>query len=715
MDAILNYIAQWILWIAEKVVAAMANLLDYFVDWLNRAFQSIFDWFESVFTQFANYLNTVIEGLINSFNKILDGISELVNKIWEKFIELTNGVIDTIREFVENIWSQLRTTIESIVSTVTTWVENIAQSVIDLIQRGVEAVASVAETVKTTILNWVDIVIDVIERVYSDVVSRLSVALETFLGGADALIMSIEQRLSQLKEAFADMAVDIVQAISDTAEETIAPIRDSLKDMMSDLVEWATPEETSAMLTEFSSITAGEMTATQLRTFYSTLVKKMVPSSRLWRSVFFSIAAIAGAIPLLMQLGSISGQVALQEVARQLPYALFTPADVTGAWRRGLVSEAYAIDTIQRQGYSEDNARIILDLSEQVPQEGDLLHLWHRGLIKENTLNTALHQRGLNDEYKEGLKEASFLIPPVTDLITMAVREAFSPEVAERFGQYEDYPDELTGWGEKQALSETWSKRYWASHWALPSPYQGFEMLHRGVIGEEDLNLLLRALDVMPFWRDRLTQIAYTPFTRVDIRRMHRVGVMTEDEVLRAYQDIGYDAVKARKMTDFVLLLNEPAKADDEEELKTLSRSSVIGFYTDGLIDRARALQLLLELGYTDNAAHLYIDSADLEEERKDRKEEISLIISLAKAGIITFVQAEDRLRKVGLETREVAKAITDLVREQERVIKLPSRSEGERMYKIGVITEKEYKELLVVLGYAPKWEKAYLAMAKKT
>ncbi|GAH93918.1 unnamed protein product, partial [marine sediment metagenome] len=44
-------------------------------------------------------------------------------------------------------------------------------------------------------------------------------------------------------------------------------------------------------------------------------------------------------------------------------------------------------------------------------------------------------------------------------------------------------------------------------HWSLPSPSQGFEMLHRGVIDEAELNMLLRALDIMPFWREKLTKV----------------------------------------------------------------------------------------------------------------------------------------------------------------------------------------------------------------
>ena len=62
-------------------------------------------------------------------------------------------------------------------------------------------------------------------------------------------------------------------------------------------------------------------------------------------------------------------------------------------------------------------------------------------------------------------------------------------------------------------------------------------MLHRGVIDTAELDMLLRAQDVMPFWRDRLTAIAYRPLTRVDVRRMYKQGVLnvikTKDMMMR--------------------------------------------------------------------------------------------------------------------------------------------------------------------------------------
>ncbi|GAH60596.1 unnamed protein product, partial [marine sediment metagenome] len=105
-------------------------------------------------------------------------------------------------------------------------------------------------------------------------------------------------------------------------------------------------------------------------------------------------------------------------------------------------------------------------------------------------LGGELRKIGIHPAYHDIYKELAYPIPPVADIITMAVREAFSPEIAARFGQYEDYPPDFEYWAERKGLSKEWSQRYWAAHWALPSAQQGFEMLHRGVVNNDELDLL---------------------------------------------------------------------------------------------------------------------------------------------------------------------------------------------------------------------------------
>jgi hypothetical protein len=221
----------------------------------------------------------------------------------------------------------------------------------------------------------------------------------------------------------------------------------------------------------------------------------------------------------------------------------------------------------------------------------------------------------------------------------MAVREAFTPAIAARFGQYEDLPPDFVEWVGKKGLSKEWASRYWAAHWSLPSPQQGFEMLHRGVIGIDDVNMLMRALDIMPFWRDKLIQIAYRPLSRVDVRRMFALGVLNVSGVRRAYTDIGYNDYNADLMTQFTIKYTEGIKEraeaatikaearveeakekaiqkEEEAKRKALipkiaewTTTQTLKFLTMKLIKEERAREEFTLLGYNEERINVYIAS----------------------------------------------------------------------------------------------------------
>ncbi|GAI66739.1 unnamed protein product, partial [marine sediment metagenome] len=124
-------------------------------------------------------------------------------------------------------------------------------------------------------------------------------------------------------------------------------------------------------------------------------------------------------------------------------------------------------------------AQKYLDAVLTKPASQDLIAYQLRKDPSLSGLEDDLRKIGIHPDYIDVYKTLAYPIPPVADIITMAVREAFSPEIAARFGQYQDYPPAFEEWAQKKGLSKEWSQRYWAAHWSLPSAQQGFEMLHR--------------------------------------------------------------------------------------------------------------------------------------------------------------------------------------------------------------------------------------------
>ncbi|MBA7556857.1 hypothetical protein ES705_49580 [subsurface metagenome] len=117
----------------------------------------------------------------------------------------------------------------------------------------------------------------------------------------------------------------------------------------------------------------------------------------------------------------------------------------------------------------------------------------------------------------------------------------------------------------------------------------------------------------MPYWRDKLIQVAYTPLTRVDVRRMYNLKIIGEEQVLKAYKDIGYNDENARYMTDFTIAYYQQSE-------KNLTRSNIMDGYKRQYFSFNEATTMLQELGYDDVEAEFYTAKADYDNEVTKKK-----------------------------------------------------------------------------------------------
>lgn len=306
-------------------------------------------------------------------------------------------------------------------------------------------------------------------------------------------------------------------------------------------------------------------------------------------------------------------RLALHNLAYDVPNPMLL---VQGCLMKGLSNEEIA-KNISYGGIHPSYSELYYNGILTKPSTQDLIAYELRREPSLNNLSRELTKTGIHPDYHNLYKELAYQIPPVADIITMAVREAFTPDIARRFGQYEGLPAEYVEWVQKKGLSKEWAERYWAAHWSLPSPQQGFEMLHRGIINRDDLFMLLRALDIMPFWRDKLVNMAYTLFTRIDIRRMYNIGVMSEGDVKSAYISLGYNDYNAGLMTQFVIKLKQQADqraraaAAKAAEIKpaTWTATQTLSFLKKTLITPERAKRELQLLGYDEEHISVFLAS----------------------------------------------------------------------------------------------------------
>jgi len=319
-------------------------------------------------------------------------------------------------------------------------------------------------------------------------------------------------------------------------------------------------------------------------------------------------------------------------------------------------------------------------------------------------------------------------IPSVSDLVRFELREVFRPSFRRELLREAPSSDFLK-WMKKQGYDKFWAESYWAAHWDLPSITQGFEMFHRLRPGRvppdvqftrADLERLLKQQDVLPFYRPRLTAIAYLPITRVDIRRMYRLGVIDEKEVEERYKDLGYSPEDAKLLAEYTI-------KDVGREERAVSKSDLVKLYVEGLIPASEFRSELRNLGYKDEDVERLWRLANIMRTRREKKEERGRWLSLSRyekmleAGLITEAEFKQRLVELGFSPQ----AILDEMKffeefrakqqeaKRERVRRL-SLTQMTKAYKEGIISEDQLRSYMAERGYAASDIDIWLTLVRR-
>lgn len=365
----------------------------------------------------------------------------------------------------------------------------------------------------------------------------------------------------------------------------------------------------------------------------------------------------------LVGVGKILGAEGVYSVSRELRPAR---PDPSMAWRMFFTSDIgreKVEGALKDMGWDDTYIPALEKAHRRYTEAGDALALLRRGDLDQNEFFERLAKNGFDPQAMTDLLDLKNLIPSPPDLVRMALREAFRDDVAAQWSYDEDFPPDFAVWMEKQGYSREWSKFYWRAHWALPSTMQGFEMRHRDVINDGELEQLLRISDIPRKWRENLTKIAYRPLTRVDVRRMHDMGILGDQEVKRAYLDLGYDEQNATRMMDFTIAYNDRTGDSEVKEYKDLTRSVVVQAYKKGLLTHDQAETRLMDLEYDTEGIELLLDLADWQQDiedapdyTKEYRRDIKGIVEKAYAArVLSNRDATDMLVGVGLSETEAA------------------------------------------------------------
>jgi hypothetical protein len=713
---------EWILTVVQKamydVATTMWNFLAPLVSEITRSLadyaQTMYTWMGNLFSKLWEWMQAGWQTLMQWVDTAITAMQTYMQRFISALYDLTEEVMDSIRRLLSDAIAQITSFVESVIE----WVQDLFTSIIDGVRAIVEEVTSDINYVFRKLAEFINDVTDGILSGVSDAMRELDDFLkalfeETFTA-IDGVLSNLAAQFNDLGEAFSNAAKKIVEGMSDVLGDNIKDLGQLIEKAAGAIFGFSNVQEVNEFVEAVDDIASPHTLAAVDREAAFAMWQKLLPRNAVARGLYALVFSLGVGYNVYGGISSACGQLILRQWARQYSYKSLDAPDAVASWRKGDMSLPDLVDNLAGHGYSSEDAERLKNLSQGPPAAGELLTLHRRGALSDGDLSLGLRQGGLADEWQTKYMQLAELIPGVQDIITMAVREAFTPDIAKTFGQYEDFPEELAYWCDKQGLSREWAERYWAAHWALPSASQGFEMLQRGVIDQQTLNLLLRALDVMPFWRDKLTDICYHPLTRIDVRRMYAMDVINEEQVTNAYEDLGYNEVNAQLLTEFVKRASTPKEKASVGEVETLSRTTILSYFRTGVLPAEKALELLRATRLSDEAARLYLAGTEHEIEHASRKASIAHVLEMAQVGAIDWQEAQHQLSALNLTAVEIDRAMLDLAKLEAKTVKLPSRSEGEEFFREGIIDEARYRALLSRLGYAAQWIDAFVVHAER-
>lgn len=321
-----------------------------------------------------------------------------------------------------------------------------------------------------------------------------------------------------------------------------------------------------------------------------------------------------------------------------------------------------------------------------------------------NELDDWLKLVGVQDrDFRELYRALALYVPGPGDLVTFMTRDVFDPNVVAKYqydeGFTEKYQGQVKEWAYAQGMTEEVFLNYWRAHWQLPSPTQGYSMIHRLrpgrvaadlVTDRETVRELLEVADVPKYWRDRLVEISYHPLTRTDTRRAYFIGALDERETLDAIMDLGYAEREAHLLLRYW----------SQERVGWLTRQQLYRDYAAGLVsddeieadfDRRQVRledrqQITVELGRSAT--------------RSSVKARVKSVRKRVLRGLADRAEAVGELTRMGFRDLRAEQLVDVWLDERKAQGRLASAQQLCDWFDNNLIDDNEYVEALHRLGF---------------
>lgn len=722
-----------------------AEDLDAFVDGLSDGIaQAIVDPIDTV----NGDIDDIVDGVTTRLLGQLDKLIELPDTLEAKVIMGMQNIANENVLIVDKITSSLRSQLAS----VSTEIEGVETNLQDDFTAGLTAVVlntvTIGESVKSNIANRITEGVEGIVEDQKQLVSNISEGLESAVENVVGLTTPLVDRTVSIAERLATVLPETLESLPDAFGAGLLGPLSSTFGSLKTFFDLLSSDEWGKAISQIDNLHS----MLEDDPFIGPFVKIFSPDG----AFAFGAIGIAGVTALVISLmnAAVSSVFAGPlDQSRQASFKRSRPSLLSVPELRELINRQEIGDDdaqlmLQKAGHPDDDIVRMLGLRKQLLGVTEILTLWRRNEISDVQLPRRLGDLGFQKEAREGLETLAFAIPPIQDIILFAVREVWDIETASKLGQYEGISNEsmqrfqstfgafgrgfegsikaFEEYARQAGLSPEWATAYWAAHWRLPGVQTLFEMVHRlapDIVEDrredfqrlgldpdtlgftvDDLQRTLRAQDFSPFFREKITALSFSPITRVDVRRMHKLGLVSDAELVRRYRELGFSPEDAELMAIFTIDFNTAPEDRDDEETRELTRAQVLDFFQEGHLSPEGAVLSLVDIGYSSPVATVFVSNRQLDILRSQQRAQIKAISERFKARLITFNAAVTQLDALNLPALQKDALLADMEAEVAGRVRIPTVGELKQLAEAGEVTRTEYGLGLLALGFDTFW-----------
>jgi len=642
----------------------------------------------------AYLVDGVINGALDLINKTTGDIRAVVLQLVDGQVKMvdvfSNTIVNTTEAELEKAYTlieQAGLTVQDGIATDLGFVEGTTQRISDTVVAPIQSVVDKAEgflsdiisTVKGTLDSAVDEAGHIIASITTSVGDTLVVTLDEAGHILDSVWKDAKAAADNVATTALNFAGQFALSLPTLVETSISDIASKLPGSLDALTNGLTGS--GSPLSVFGDIGDGFKMLSQFARILPKIteavdaiqkVDKFTASpiltdvARVLVGVCGEFGAIIGSPAGLLPFIGDSYAAGIGELVKKEARSTYLPAVIDessalDAKLRGIISDSEFTEISYSNGLRDEQQAILVKLRKYMFGIGDLGTLYLRGAIADDEFASRLSQLGVDAPDVDNIKMLIHPLPGIQDIMAMAERYAFTPDVAKQYGLYDDFPDDVNTYAQQNGISTEWAQRYWASHWQLPSIQMGFDMFQRGIITSDDLSMLLRTAGIVPYWREKLMALSYTLISRIDIRRMYKMGIYDYDKVYASYIKLGYNTTDAKDLADFCIKDVAGEIVNEKKAQRDLTRADILNIYDDALLSRDDTLKMMLDLGYSNDEAEMLLSLEDAKLQQKLQNKAIELLKAYCINGDLTLNDAQDKFNAMGLTANEVAYHIMDL------------------------------------------------------